>query len=119
MKKNLCELCGIFTGKIFKIYFSNVFSMENDFLDHAACTKFFSEPVQEPQDFWQAFPLMIDVGVPSKITLYYSADPGFHWNLSRVTDPSGSHYPSRVTDLSRVRYLSWESARNREIHIGV
>ena len=46
-KKNLCELCGIFTGKIFKIYFSNVFSMENVFLDHAVFTKFFFDPVQE------------------------------------------------------------------------
>jgi len=32
---------------------------------------------------------------------------------------SGSPYPSRVSDLSRVRYLSWESTRNREIHVGV
>jgi len=47
-KKKLCKLCGIFTGKIFKIYFGNVFSMENDFLDHATFTKFFSDPVKEP-----------------------------------------------------------------------
>jgi len=33
--------------KIFKIYFSNVFSMKNYFLDHAAFTNFFSDPVQE------------------------------------------------------------------------
>jgi len=47
LKKNLCELYGIFTGKILKIFFSNVFSRENDFLDHAAFTKFFSDTVQE------------------------------------------------------------------------
>jgi hypothetical protein len=42
-----CELYGIFTGKILKIFFSNVFSRENDFLDHATFTNFFSDPVQE------------------------------------------------------------------------
>jgi len=34
-------------SKIFKIYFSNVFTMENYFLDHAAFTKFFSDPARE------------------------------------------------------------------------
>jgi hypothetical protein len=28
---------------------------------------------------------------PPKITLYYSADPGFHWNLSRVTTCPDHH----------------------------
>ena len=38
-----------------------------------------------------------------KYTLYYSADPGFLWNLLQVIDLSLSPYPSRGADLSRVR----------------
>jgi hypothetical protein len=47
IKKICANFAEIFTGKIFKIYFGNVFSMENDFLDHAAFTKFFSDQFQE------------------------------------------------------------------------
>jgi hypothetical protein len=65
--------------KNFKIYFSYAFSMENYFLDHAASAKFCSDPVQEPRDSRQAFPPTIYVVAPPKITLYYSADPGFLW----------------------------------------
>jgi hypothetical protein len=53
-----------FYWKNFKIYFSNVFSIENDFLDHAACTKFFSHTVQERYDSCQAYPLTIYVVSP-------------------------------------------------------
>ena len=41
-----------FAGKFSKNFnfFSNTFSTKNYFLDHATSAKFFSDPVQEPQD---------------------------------------------------------------------
>jgi len=78
-------------------------SMKKYFPDCPSTIKYFSDLIQVLYDSRQAFSPTIYVVAPSKITLYYSADPGFHWNLSRVTDLSGSHYPSQVADLSRVK----------------
>jgi hypothetical protein len=65
LKKFLRESAGKFFKKI-KIYFSNVFSMENDFQDHSASVKFFPDPVQEPKDSRQVSPPPIYVIAPSK-----------------------------------------------------
>ncbi len=103
-KKNLCELCGIFTGKIFKIYFSNAFSTENYYLNHSTSAKFFSYLVQELMGFPAGIPTDDIRRSPApKITLYYSADPGFQLEPVTGNYLSGSPHPSRVADLSRVR----------------
>jgi hypothetical protein len=85
LKKNYAKCAGKFSKKFLKLFFGNKFSMEIYFLDHMAFAKFFLDPVQELHDLQQAPPPTFSVVASSKITLYYSADPGFHWNLSRVT----------------------------------
>jgi len=72
---------------------------------------------QPLQNFSRTRPrnLRIPAGIPTddlrriplpKITLYYSADPGFLWKPVTGVDQSGSQYPSRVSDLSQVFYPS-------------
>jgi hypothetical protein len=77
LKKNLCELCGILTGKIFKIYFCNAFSTENYYRKHSTSAKFFSHLVQELQDSRQAFPPTIYVVALSKIHPILQCRSGF------------------------------------------
>ena len=75
--------------KIFKIYFNNMFSMENDFLDHAAFTNFFLGPGPGTAGFPAGIPADDIRRSPApKIPLYYSADPDSRQNPSQVTDPS-------------------------------
>jgi len=116
----LCELCGIFTGKIFKIYFSNAFSTENYYLNHSTSAKFFSYLVQELQDSRQAFPPTIYVVAPLPKSPYITVQiRASNWNLSRVTTCPDHRTRRGYPTCHGSDAPSWESARNREIHVGV